>query len=133
MSKAKLRHKEQHDIATQNFQAGCQMVKNHPLFYPLWQEVHVRRDTGNKYPADGLCFVTRGGTILCNSKRRAEPEQWARALAHCLLHLGMEHFQEKRHPIVWNMACDCVVEKFLTDLKFGSFVHDNALPAGIND
>jgi len=54
-------------------------------------------------------------------------------LAHCLLHLGMEHFKEKENPILWNMACDCVVEKFLTDLKFGIALHDDSLPAGIND
>ena len=133
MSKAKQRKKEQHDIATQKFKAGCQMVNNHPLFYALWQEVSVRRDENNKYPTDGLCFVTSNGCILCNPKHRAEPEQWARAIAHCLLHLGMEHFKEKDHPALWNMACDCVVEKFLTDLKFGTSVYETALPGDIND
>jgi len=133
MSKAKQRQKEQNDIAAQKFNAGCKMVSSHPLFYALWQEVSVRRDENSKYPADGLCFVTSNGYILCNPKRRAESEQWARALAHCLLHLGMEHFKEKEQPVLWNMACDCVIEKFLTDLKFGAFLPDSTLPAGIND
>ncbi|MCL2517434.1 MAG: hypothetical protein FWF15_02610 [Oscillospiraceae bacterium] len=133
MSKTKQRKKEQNDIATQKFKAGCQMVNSHPLFYALWKEVSVRRDENNKYPENGLCFTTSDGYILCNPKRRAESEQWARALAHCLLHLGMEHFKEKEQPILWNMACDCVVEKFLTDLKFGASLHDDFFPAGIND
>jgi predicted metal-dependent peptidase len=133
MPNAKQRKKEQNDVATQKFRAGCQTVNSHPLFYALWKEVSVRRDENNKYPADGLCFATSDGYILCNPKRRAEPEQWARALAHCLLHLGMEHFQEKEQPVVWNMACDCVVEKFLTDLKFGASLHGDSLPTGIND
>ena len=133
MSKAKQRQKEQYDIATQNFKAGCQIIDSHPLFYALWQEIVVRRSDNNKYPADGFCFITNNGYILCNPKRRAEPEQWARALAHCLLHLGMEHFKEKEQPILWNTACDCVIEKFLTDLKFGATFYDCSLPAGIND
>ena len=133
MSKAKQRQKEQLDIATQKFRAGCRMVDNHPLFYAMWQEAYVRRGENYKYPADGLCFVVSDGCILCNPKRRAEPEQWARALAHCLLHLGMEHFREKEQPVLWNRACDCVVEKFLTDLKFGASLSDSSLPAGIND
>lgn len=133
MSKAKQRQKEQHDIATQNFIAGCQIVKDHPLFYPLWDKASVHRDERNKYPADGLCFATSAGDILCNPKRRAEPKQWARALAHCLLHLGMEHFKKKEQPNLWCMACDCVVEKFLTDLKFGIALTDVPLPAGINN
>ena len=132
MPKAKHRQKEQHDIAAQKFYAGCKLVESHPLFYALWQDIYVRRDNNNKYPADGLCYATSDGYILCNPKQRAEPEQWARSLAHCLLHLGMEHFKEKEQPFLWNIACDCVVEKFLTDLKFGASVN-NPLPAGINN
>ena len=133
MSKRKQRQKEQADPATQNFKAGCQMVREHPLFYALWREVGVYRSERNKYPAEGLCFIASDGWILCNPKRRAEPEQWAHALAHCLLHLGLEHFKEKEQPIIWNMACDCVIEKFLSELKFGAFCPDQALPAGINN
>ncbi|MCL2538731.1 MAG: hypothetical protein FWE66_00175 [Oscillospiraceae bacterium] len=133
MSKAKQHKKEQNDIATQKFRAGCRMVNDHPLFFALWNRVGLRRDEYNKYPENGVCFVTGDGYILCNPKRRAEPEQWARALAHCLLHLGMEHFKDKEHPVMWNMACDFVVERFLTDLKFGTPLHDNLIPAGAGD
>ncbi len=133
MSKVKQRQKEQYDIATQKFNAGYSLVNNHPLFYPLMQAATVRRDENNDYPEEGLTFVTKEGFILCNPKRRAEPEQWARALAHSLLHLGMDHFQTKEQPILWSMACDCVVEKFLNDLKFGTSFYDTSLPMGIQD
>jgi len=133
MSKAKQRQKERNDIASQNFREGLERVKNHPLFYPLTQAAYVLRDEDRVSPEDGLAYVTRDGYIICNPKRRAEPEQWARALAHCLLHLGMGHFQEKKQPVLWNMACDCAVEKFLSDLKFGAALSDVHLPTGIND
>lgn len=133
MSKIKQRQKDQYDIATQNFNTGYSLVKHHPLFYPLMQEATVHRGEGYNYPENGLAIVIKDGHILCNPKLRAEPGQWARALAHCLLHLGMEHFQVKEQAILWNIACDCVVEKFLTDLKFGSPIYRTALPTGIQD
>jgi len=103
------------------------------LFYPLMQAAYIRRDKDGRYPEAGLAFVTKGGYIFCNPKRRTEPEQWARAIAHCLLHLGMSHFQEKEQPILWNIACDCVAEKFLSDLKFGASLDGVQPPAGSSD
>jgi len=133
MSKSKKNRQKQLDIAAQNFQAGYQTVHDHPLFYPLLNAARVRRDENNKYPENGLTFVTNDGYILCNPKCRAEPDEWARAIAHCLLHLGMAHFQNKECPLEWNMACDCVAEKFLSDLKFGTPPNKRALPSGIAD
>ena len=98
MSKAKQHQKEQNDIAAQKHEAGRKLVSNHPLFYPLFLRARVRRGENYKYPTEGLCIVTNNGYILCNPKCQAEPEQWARALAHCLLHLGMDHFKEKENP-----------------------------------
>ena len=40
-------------------------------------------------------------------------------IAHCLLHLGLGHFQEKSDPLHWNVACDRVVACFLQEFKFG--------------
>ena len=133
MSKPKQHHKDQGDIAALKYNEGCRIVQNHPLFYPLWKKAHVQRSENHDYPQLGLCAVTMDGHVYCHPRRRAEPEQWAHSLAHCLLHLGMEHFREKEHPVEWNMACDCVVEKFLADLKFGTPLDDSRLPAGIND
>ena len=133
MPKAKKNQQEQHDIAKQNFKAGCQIVHNHPLFYPLMHHVTVRRDEWHKYPENGLAFATNDGYILCNPKCRAEPNEWARSIAHCLLHLGMEHFQKKEYPALWNIACDCVAEKLLCDLKFGALTYDRAMPPGVTD
>jgi predicted metal-dependent peptidase len=121
------------NIAAQNFEAGYEIVSRHPLFYPLYREAYIRRNYNDVSHEDGFAFVADDGYILCNIKRRAEPEQWARVIAHCLLHLGMEHFKKKERPVDWNTACDCVVEKFLTDLRFGMPVYDCQLPPGISD
>jgi len=133
MAKKKRNQQTSLDVATKNFQAGYQMVENHPLFYFLLRGASVYRDEQCDYLEAGLAVVYQHGRIDCNPKQRFTPEQWARAIAHCLLHLGMGHFKEQDHPREWNMACDLVVEKFLTDLKFGSPLHEGFLPSGIND
>jgi len=133
MSKARQRQKEQDDIATRQFMAGQKLVSSHPLFFPLLQMVHLRRHEVYPYPENGLAVVTNSGNIYCNPKCRAEPEEWARAFAHCLLHLALDHFKEKEQPYLWNVACDCVVEKFLHDLRFGSALSDLSLPSGVNN
>ena len=134
MSSGRKNAKQQaNDVALRQFQAGCEVLEKHPLFAVLLQRASiVRTENSNRYPEDGLAVVDRKGGIYCNPRRRAEPEQWAHAIAHCLLHLGMKHFKVKDRPIEWNIACDCVVEKFLFDLKFGVVANAHPLPAGIN-
>ena len=125
--------REQNSAALQKFNAGYELVKNPPTFCILLRHAWViRSEMGGEYPEHGLAFVESAGKIICNPKRRAEPEQWARVIAHCLLHFGMEHFKQKERPAEWNIACDCVAEKFLSDLRFGVPIYEAALPDGIN-
>jgi len=124
---------ESTDIATKNFQAGYTIVKESALFSPLLTPAVIIRDKRSIYRKDGLTLVTNEGTIFCHPTCRAEPWEWARAIAHCLLHLAMEHFQKKERPIDWNIACDYIVEKFLSDLSFGKPLYQTAVPAGFSD
>jgi predicted metal-dependent peptidase len=132
-SQSKKRAKEQQDVALRQFREGCQMVARHPVFAPMWEHAHVfRAEDIHRCPREGLAIVARNGYIYCNPKLRAEPDVWARVLAHCLLHLGLEHFQEKKSPLEWRVACDLVAEKFLADLKFGKPPYEHPLPPGIH-
>ncbi|MDR0839079.1 MAG: hypothetical protein LBN99_05495 [Oscillospiraceae bacterium] len=127
------KRKDKPNPALESFKAGCDMVARHPIFSGLFYKVCVRRDVSRDFPSEGLAVVEKSGVIYCNSKLRAEPDEWARALAHCVLHLAMGHFVAKLHPIEWNIACDCVVEKFLSELKFGGSLTGAPLPDGIRD
>jgi predicted metal-dependent peptidase len=134
------RGKERQDPGRENFEAGVKMVKAHPVFALLLQRTSLYRGDKSysrpkhyRGPANGLVYVTAGGDLHCHSSRRAEPAAWARAIAHCLLHLGMGHFVVREHPRLWNLACDLVVEKFLSDLRFATPIADIPLPGGIND
>jgi predicted metal-dependent peptidase len=92
------------------------MVCSHPLFYQLARHVTILRSSG-PYPVDGWAVVSNRGYIYCHPGRRGSPEGWAWVIAHCLLHLGLGHFQAKGDRIAWNAACDCCVAGFLDDLK----------------
>ncbi len=112
--------KEQHDIALQNFEKGCEIVAKHPIFDYLYREAIIYRNESFQYPKNGYATVTERGSIYVNPRIRADAEVWVYVISHCLLHLGMGHFKK---PDVdkkfWNAACDCVIAKFLADLKLG--------------
>ena len=134
MSKTKQAQKQQNDIALQQFQAGYDLVYRHPLFRVLLDGAYIHRQKDSqRHPDQGLCVVESDGAIHCHPTRRAQPDEWARAIAHCLLHLGLEHFTPHERVPEWNAACDCVAEKFLTDLKFGKALYEHELPQGIQD
>ncbi len=130
-SKSKQKAKEQNDIALQKFNEGCKLVEEHPIFAQLIEYTNIVRRAEIPYHQTGLAYVNKLGIIYCNPKIRATPEEWAHAIAHCLLHLGMQHFKQMEFQNHWNIACDCIVEKFLADLKFRKL--QNHLPNGIND
>ena len=133
MPKAKRRKKGKDSKEGTYYLAGYSIVQSHPLFAPLCEAATIHNYEKLSYPADGHAFVTSDGHILCNPKSRAAPGQWARAIAHCLLHLAMDHFVRAENPYLWNIACDCVVEKFLTDMKFGTPLSYGAPPEGVHD
>ncbi len=116
------------DPATQNFNQGVEILHRHPMFAPLLYHANLVRRQGNLCPEKAWAVVTNNGDIHCHPTRRGEAEEWIYVLAHCLLHLGFEHFQVKTHALAWNAACDRYVYKFLADLKLGK-VPEEYFPA----
>jgi predicted metal-dependent peptidase len=107
------------DPATEAFEKGVEKVRAHPVFAPLMWRVRVYRRENTPYPHNGWATVSAGGAIYAHPKRRGSADEWAYAIAHCLLHLGLGHFKNVPEPIAWQSACDCFVARFLKDLKFG--------------
>jgi predicted metal-dependent peptidase len=106
--------------------AGIALVRAHPIFERmLWYGMVFAQDD-TLCPQDGWAVVTRSARIYLHPKRRAEPEEWAYVIAHCLLHLGMGHFRRDETSVfgredwqAWNAACDVFVTRFLDALKLG--------------
>jgi hypothetical protein len=113
------RNIQQQDLALENYTQGYNLIKRHPMFSPLLYHVHDVRKEGNLCPENGWAVITKNGFLHVHPKRRGEPLEWAYIIAHCLLHLGLGHFQEKQDFIKWNTACDCFIAKFLSDMKLG--------------
>src|SRR5262245_10896415 len=77
------------DPGTVAWEMGRDMVARHPLFSGLMSRVQAYRN--DLVPRDRWTVVTVHGHVQTHPKRRAEPEEWAYALAHGLLHLAFGH------------------------------------------
>ena len=112
--------KRKKDPGKDAFEKGLHQVSKHPMFAPMLNRAVVERGTAYDFPPHGYARVTSRGGIYLNPHKRISVEQNAFVIAHCLLHLGFEHFkQHKPNSRLWEMACDLVVYKFLLDMKFG--------------
>jgi predicted metal-dependent peptidase len=119
------------DPAVENFQQGCEIVNNHPIFHDLNRNTRKEKVDSSRL-GKGLAAVDNNGVIIYNHKLRAEPKEWARAIAHCLLHLAMGHISEmpkRENQVYWNAACDVAVERFLNDVRIAGV--NNHLPTEI--
>lgn len=119
------------DVARQQFEEGLRMVEKHPIFAPLSRHASIQRKEGGHFAPDGWAYVNADGYIHVHPKRRGTPEEWMYVLAHCLLHLGMGHFETQTPDRLWNAACDCVAARFLADLKLGK--PPEGIPARLPD
>ncbi|MCX5611207.1 hypothetical protein OHB39_27155 [Streptomyces sp. NBC_00047] len=112
------------DPAAEAYAAGLLLVKRNPAFAALEVEF-CRRKNCRLCPAEGLAAVDSNGHVHAHPTRRAEPAEWAWALAHCLLHLGFGHVPaaEDRHraqPDPYDRAARCtVVNRFLLTFPAG--------------
>lgn len=116
------------DEATRAFRAGHAMVGAHPLFAPLLRHARIVRRKESPLPRPGWVLVSSDHVILCDPKRRGDPDEWAYVLAHALLHLGFGHFSGLAQGPLWILACDLVVHRFLADLKFARPPAEISLP-----
>lgn len=112
------------DIAYVNYTQGYNLIKHHPMFSTMMYRINDVRRNGNLCPETGWAVITRNGDLHAHPTRRGEPLEWAYVIAHCLLHLGLNHFKDKKDHIKWNVACDYYIAKFLADMKLGKVPSD---------
>ncbi|MEH6939743.1 VWA-like domain-containing protein [Bacillus sp. JJ664] len=99
-----------------NIDKGLKIVEYHPLFAPIFSVIHVVVESLHE---DSWGYVTSAGDIYLNNERKGSKDEWSYIIAHCLLHLGLSHNKKMENPEAWNIACDCFITKFLSELKFG--------------
>lgn len=61
------------------------------------------------------------GEIYINPDSRLDLEEWKFVLAHEFLHAALRHGErcEERDPVLWNAACDFVINGWLTEMDVG--------------
>lgn len=137
----KEKKKSQAEINRENLQAGISFINQHPLFGYCY--CHLRND-GRNLGKNVYATVSSKGEILLNENMHLQPKQWAYVIAHAKLHLAFGHFDADKMPgytitdttgksswktdfipLLWNMACDIYIDKFLADIKFGQSIHEN--------
>lgn len=151
MSKNNKKNDKKNKITAEeeNLNAGLALINRHPLFSRLhgYKEIQNRKQLGRNCAA----LVNGNGYILLNKNILLSPEQWAYAIAHCQLHLAFGHFDAEKMPrylleqaddsavkkvhcntLLWNMACDMYIAKFLADIKFGKSIFDAWPPANFS-
>ncbi|MFI5668299.1 hypothetical protein [Streptomyces sp. NPDC051704] len=112
------------DPAAQAFAEGLALVKRNPALGALDGSICRQADC-RAAPAAGLAAVTSNGTVHVHPTRRAEPREWAWAIAHALLHLGFGHVPaaaeaERPQPGEAELAARCVVvNRFLQTFPIG--------------
>jgi predicted metal-dependent peptidase len=99
-------------------------IAAHPIFGPLQHHARIIDSRQSLCPIDGWLVVTTNGFIHVHPTRRAEIDEWVALFAHALLHLGLGHLEKRPNEHEWNAACDCVVTRFLIELKIGRLPQD---------
>lgn len=119
------------DLAAEAFEEGLRLVRANRALAAIGFST-CRRDDCPHTPDSGLVRVDSNGVLHVHPTRRAEPAEWAWAIAHCIIHLGFGHVPAapklRDQPDGPALAADCaVVNRFLLGFPIGVTPED--LPA----
>ncbi|MQY11138.1 hypothetical protein SRB5_12520 [Streptomyces sp. RB5] len=111
------------DPAGEAYLRGREIIRGNPALAAL-NVTYCRSEDCDHRPEHGLARVTSDGTVHAHPTRRADPAEWAWALAHCLLHLGFGHAPAatgpRAQPDRAELAARCaVVNRFLLSFPVG--------------
>lgn len=86
------------DPAAEARQAGLDAVRQHVAFrYLSWKP--VLDEHHDHVPANGWAVVSSSGTVYLHPRRHGSPGEWAWAVGHALLHLGLGHAPDAEHTV----------------------------------
>ena len=119
-TKYKKKKKKQKNQQPPTWKMAEAKIANGPLFR-LLQHAYIHCNDDYPMAKDDWAYVTSTAGVYLNPRRTASVGEWEYIISHCLLHLGFGHIsQERQNDIVWNQACDYIVDKFLKDSHIGS-------------
>ncbi|MFI6250789.1 hypothetical protein [Streptomyces sp. NPDC051016] len=121
--KKEQRKEQKKDPAAENFAAGVELLRANPALRAVEFTI-CRHEKCELAPRDGLVRADSDGVLHAHATRRAEPAEWAWALAHCTIHLGFGHLPAatgpRSQPDRYELAARCtVVNRFLGTFPVG--------------
>lgn len=136
--------KSQKEINKENLLAGISLIHQHPLFGGC--APRICPVSKSEIGSNTMAIVYSDGVIKANEDYYLSPKQWSYVLAHNILHLSFGHFDAEKmpgyiithtdgtnekkvecNPLLWNMACDIYITKFLADIKFGQAINNDPM------
>ncbi|WP_328437619.1 hypothetical protein OHA71_10970 [Streptomyces sp. NBC_00444] len=123
------------DLAAEAFAEGMRLVRANRALAAVGFST-CRKEDCPLAPASGLVRVDSDGILHAHPTRRADPADWAWAIAHGIIHLGFGHVPAKEgrrtQPDRYDLAARCaVVNRFLLGFSIGRT--PDALPPGYPD
>ncbi|MGW7628690.1 vWA domain-containing protein [Streptomyces griseoincarnatus] len=117
------KQRRKRDLAAEAFTAGLRIMRANPALAAVDVDV-CRREDCELSPRDGLVRVDSDAVLHVHPDRTADPETWAWALAHAVLHLGFGHVPAAPGPRTQPDACEqaarcVVVDRFLLGSPVG--------------
>lgn len=111
--------KPQHESET----ARKWFISSYPLLGALAASFKIVNDENvmHKYNITIAAVNDQLREIYINSKVELSLDEWKFILAHEFLHAALRHNErcEDRNPLLWNIACDYVINNWLVDMKVG--------------
>lgn len=100
-------------------QAGIAIIRQHPLFAPMWSHVYERIDHNHdRLSSKSWLSIGNDGYLWLNAKRHATPEQWARMIAQALSALGFGLI-DAQAPTIRQLSVLLAMVRFCEELKIG--------------
>jgi hypothetical protein len=111
------------DLAAEAFAEGMRLVRANRALAAIGFSTCRQEDCPDS-PRDGLVRVDSNGVLHVHPTRRAEPVEWAWAVAHAIIHLGFGHVpaapKTREQPDRHALAARCaVVNRFLLGFPIG--------------
>ena len=114
------KHKKCQHAERPAYEAAWERFRNGMLGRLAWS-IHLCPGKQGQVVKDDWAWVTNQGEVVINTTHAGTVGEWEYALAHCLLHLGMGHFQKERmDDPAWITACDLIVTDFLRSSHLGT-------------
>ncbi len=125
MSRARKQAAKKKDLAREAYEAGLALVRANPALGSVRVLAPAGARTATSRPATDWCASDSDGVLHAHPTRRAEPAEWAWAIAHGLIHLGFGHVPaakgERVQPDRYDIAARCVVvNRFLLGFPVGT-------------